>query len=206
MVYLLFLLVSVTYPLPSLPPKSLGTPLDPHAHYFFYSIFRYYEKLISDVSKDVDEVELLRDGTWRVVQQECEMLSDSDNEVSTVNVKTEPKVQPSAPTAQQQPKKDQTNVLDVITLSDSEDEAPSASTPARPPQTGSATSATKNVTPSRAPVESNSSDDSIIVLDDDGPSPPQTAPPSVSTNASYRNNGTPPVSGPATVSSRTGQF
>uniref|UniRef100_A0A914CHJ6 Probable NADH dehydrogenase [ubiquinone] iron-sulfur protein 7, mitochondrial n=1 Tax=Acrobeloides nanus TaxID=290746 RepID=A0A914CHJ6_9BILA len=177
---------------------------DKNAHFSKLIIDEYYEKLISDVPSNTDDVELMRDGTWRVVQEECEMLSDSDNEISSVAQKTTTPRPPQSTSNQPQKKQDKAEP-EIVTLSDSEDEtstfspittrapipepprsaAPAPIDPQKPILSTTSQNSQQN---RRGAVDNNSSDDSIIVLDDsDEPSvsPPQpsTAPPSVSNNA-----------------------
>jgi hypothetical protein len=83
-------------------------------------LFRYYEQLIKDVPSNTDDVELMRDGTWRVVQEECEMLSDSDNEISSVAQKTTTPRPPQSTSNQPQKKQDHKAEPEIVTLSDSE--------------------------------------------------------------------------------------
>lgn len=63
-------------------------------------------------------MELLRDGDWRVVKDECEMLSDSDNEASSVAPKATPK--PAQPVIAHAKKPESKQEPEIVTLSDSE--------------------------------------------------------------------------------------
>uniref|UniRef100_A0A915DTB5 Uncharacterized protein n=1 Tax=Ditylenchus dipsaci TaxID=166011 RepID=A0A915DTB5_9BILA len=106
---------------------------DNNAAYSKLIVDEYFQRLLNTVGSSVEEVELLKDGTWRVVQEEEVMdLSDEDNECGVVassskNVKKSTSVVASSkgPEKTALPPKEVQD--DVITLSDSdndEDELP----------------------------------------------------------------------------------
>jgi hypothetical protein len=91
-----------------------------NAHFDNLIVDQYFMDLLKAVEQNVEEVELLRDGNWRILEVACDTLSDDDDIVTPAKaLKIEDaKVKPI--------KKDD---ADIITLDDSDDEGPSGSFP-----------------------------------------------------------------------------
>lgn len=129
-------------------------------HYMKFNIFSYYQSMLKDVAMNEDEVELLRDGTWRVCKEEVLDLSGDDDDVMVVMPSTK------------STKKEQAS-----TNSSSEPPPPSQIQKQPPPKTtsqGTGASSTSDAKKADAVIHSNEandplsdSDDSIIVLDSD---------------------------------------
>uniref|UniRef100_A0A914XYP0 Uncharacterized protein n=1 Tax=Panagrolaimus superbus TaxID=310955 RepID=A0A914XYP0_9BILA len=98
-----------------------------NAHYDNLIIDQYFVDMLKAVEHNVEEVELSRDGNWKILEVTCDDISDDDDDVSTPKtIKVEETS--STKTNTKSAKKDD---AEIITLDDSDDDVnPGSSEPA----------------------------------------------------------------------------
>jgi len=99
---------------------------DKNALYSKLIVDEYFQRLVKSVGDTVEEVELLKDGTWRIIQEETLNLSDDDNDdvvvASAKNAKKPAAVAPKETAEKPASSKDSQMCEDIITLSDSDND------------------------------------------------------------------------------------
>jgi hypothetical protein len=128
-----------------------------NAHYDNLIIDQYFMDLLKAVEHNVEEVELERDGNWKILEVACDTLSDDDDDVSPAKaIKIE---ETSTSKSNKSAKKDD---AEIITLDDSDDDnAPGSSEPPSRgfpfPSSVSTNLSSDAPTPPRTPLTTNGS-------------------------------------------------
>ncbi|ETN74884.1 hypothetical protein NECAME_12670 [Necator americanus] len=136
-------------------------------------IDEYFQNMLASVESETTEVELLVDGSYKTVKNECVDLDDDDVPTSTAAVENTASgsAGPSTPV----PSRCKSNDDDIIVLSDSDDEDRAVEQAIR-------ASIAESTLPVPQQTSPRSRDSSIIIIDDESPPrpPPQQVPNKVS--------------------------
>jgi len=84
----------------------------------------YFQRMLSNVGSSIEEVELLRDGTWQILKEKaCNVSEEDDEDLKIASSSKIVKVQKPASIVQEvAPKTVQPVLCDIITLSDSDED------------------------------------------------------------------------------------
>jgi E3 SUMO-protein ligase PIAS1 len=114
-----------------------------NAHFDNLIVDQYFMDLLKAVEQNVEEVELLRDGNWKILEVACDTLSDDDDDTPLKAMKIE-----DASSKAKAAKKEE--AAEIITLDDSDDEGARAF-----PASVSTNPSSVNTSPPRTPAETN---------------------------------------------------
>jgi hypothetical protein len=126
-----------------------------NAHYDNLIIDQYFMDLLKTVEHNVEEVELERDGNWKILEVACDTLSDDDDDISPAKAI---KMEETSTSKSNKTAKD----AEIITLDDSDDDnAPGSSEPRSRsfpfPSSVSTNFSSDAPTPPRTPLTTNGS-------------------------------------------------